>query len=104
MRKRLKAEYLERIQPKPEEVRRFLDARVGPARETSARQMEITSVDDFLAFDALRHWAWTSELPPAIASAYEVTTIGGPPHDSDWLRCGNFIIRRFGHEASASAR
>lgn len=103
MRKRLKAEYLERIQPKPEGVRRFLDARVDPARETSARQIEITSVDEFLAFDALRHWAWTSELPPAIASAYEVTTIDGPPHDSDWLRCGNFTIRRFGHEVRRSS-
>lgn len=104
LRKRLKAEYLERIQPRPEDVRRFLDARVAPGQEQSARDMAIDDVDAFLAFDALRHWSWTNDLPPVIASAYEITGIDGPPHDSDWLRCDNFIIRRFARETRISAR
>jgi hypothetical protein len=55
----------------------------------------LQTVDDFLAFDAARRIALTKELPTEIARQFELEFAPElPPHDSEWLRCANFIIRR----------
>ena len=57
--------------------------------------MDLQTVDDFLAFDTARRFALTREVPPEIASAFELDFMPeGPPHDSEWLRCSNFVVRR----------
>jgi hypothetical protein len=57
--------------------------------------MELRSVDDFLAFDSAQRFAMTRQIPPAIARTFELEFAPDkPPHDSEWLRCSNFIVRR----------
>lgn len=95
LRKQLRHEYLSRIAPSPTKVRRFLESQVPSAGSKEARFIEINTVDDFLAFDTARRMAITGELPPEIAGAFELEFVpDAPPHDSSWLRCSNFIVRR----------
>jgi hypothetical protein len=95
IRKQLRLQYLMRISPSPAEVRRFLERQVPPAGTKEARFMELRSVDDFLAFDAARRFALTRDVPAEIASTFDLEFAPDqPPHDSDWLRCSNFIVRR----------
>lgn len=95
IRKQLRLQYLMRISPGAAEVRRFLERQVPPAGTKEARFMELKSVDDFLAFDTARRFAMTREIPPEVASMFELEFAPDkPPHDSEWLRCSNFIVRR----------
>lgn len=95
IRKQLRLQYLMRISPSPAEIRRFLERQVPPAGTKEARFMELRSVDDFLAFDAARRFALTRDVPAEIASTFDLEFAPDqPPHDSDWLRCSNFIVRR----------
>lgn len=103
LRKQLRLQYIMRIAPGPEEVRRFLERQVPPSGTKEARFMEIETVDDFLAFDTARRFAMSREVPPAIARTFELECAPDkPPHDSEWLRCSNFIVRR-SHERRRSA-
>lgn len=95
IKKKLRLEYIMRISPKPEEVRRFLERQVPPAGTKEARFMELGTVDDFLAFDCARRFAMTRDIPVEISAGFQLEFAPDrPPHDSDWLRCSNFIVRR----------
>jgi hypothetical protein len=95
IRKQLRLEYIMRIAPRPEDVRRFLERQVPPAGTKEARFMQLRSVDDFLAFDTARRFAMTREIPPEIARTFQLEYApDGPPHDSEWLKCSNFIVHR----------
>jgi hypothetical protein len=75
-------------------VRRFLERQV-PSGSKEARFMQIETVDDFLAFETARRFAMCREVPPEIARSFELEYAPDmPPHDSEWLRCPNFIVRR----------
>jgi len=96
-RKRMRADYLERISPSPERVRRFLERVTPLTHATEARFIELRSVDDFLAFDAARRFALTQDIPPLLFRDFEFEYLpGSEPHDSEWLRCSNFAVRRRG--------
>jgi hypothetical protein len=107
IRKQLRLEYITRVAPRPEDVRRFLEGQVPPFAAKEARFMELRTVDEFLAFDTARRYAVTGEVPQAVASAFILEPApDAPPHDSDWLRCANFVVRRSGavrHRAAADA-
>lgn len=95
LRKKLRRQYIERISPGPEEVQRFLEAQVPVAGTREARFMALETVDDFLAFDAARRFALTNEIPPEVGLHFDLEFApDSPPHDSEWLRCSNFIVRR----------
>ena len=95
IRKELRLQYIIRISPSPLQVRRFLESQVPPAGTKEARFMELRTVDDFLAFDTARRFAMTREVPPEIAAVFELEFAPEkPPHDSEWLRCSNFIVTR----------
>jgi hypothetical protein len=95
IRKQLRLQYIMRIAPGPQEVRRFLERQVPPAGTKEARFMDLKSVDDFLAFETARRFAMIREIPPEIARTFELEFAPDkPPHDSEWLRCSNFIVRR----------
>lgn len=96
-RKRMRADYLERISPSPERVRQFLAGILAPYHTLEARFVALASVDDFLAFDAARRYALTGEIPVPVSRQFELTYLpDGEPHDCEWLRCSNFSIRRLG--------
>jgi hypothetical protein len=102
IRKQLRLAYIARIAPGPAQVRGFLERQVPPGATREARFIALMSVDDFLAFDAARRFALTRDVPAEIARQFELEFAPDtPPHDSDWLRCANFIIRR---QATASVR
>lgn len=108
IRKRLRIEYIARVAPAPEVVRRFLEGQVPPFGEKEARFMELSTIDDFLAFDTARRYAVTGEVPAKVATAFELEPLpDAAPHDSDWVRCMNFVVRRSGdaeRKAVAHAR
>ena len=95
IRKQLRLEYIARIAPSPAQVRSFLEKQVPPGGTREARFVSLDTVDDFLAFDAARRFALAKDVPAEIARAFELAGAPDlPPHDSEWLRCANFIIRR----------
>jgi hypothetical protein len=97
IRKRLRLEYVTRIAPGPIEVRRFLETQVPPFGMKEARFMRLRNVDDFLAFVTARRFALTGDIPAEVAAAFEMEFAPGTtPHDSEWLRCSNFVVRRSG--------
>jgi hypothetical protein len=97
IRKQLRLEYIARVAPQPEEVRRFLEGQVPPFGAKEARFMQLRTVDEFLAFDTARRYAITGEIPREIARSFSLECApGAPPHDSEWLRCTNFVVRRSG--------
>ena len=95
IRKQLRLEYIARIAPGPAQILSFLERQVPAGATREARFMLLQTVDDFLAFDAARRIALTKELPTEIARQFELEFAPElPPHDSEWLRCANFIIKR----------
>ena len=95
IRKQLRLQYISRIAPGPAEVRSFLERQVPAAGTKEARFIPLETVDDFLAFDAARRFALTKEVPAEIARYFDLEFAPDlPPHDSEWLRCGNFIVKR----------
>jgi hypothetical protein len=102
IRKRLRLRYIERIAPGPAVVREFLEKQVPAAGTKEARFISLATVDDFLAFDAARRFALTAEVPTEVARHFDLEFAPDlPPHDSEWLRCTNFIVRR---HATAGSR
>lgn len=97
IRKQLRLEYIARIAPRPEQVRQFLEDQVPPFATKEARFIELRTVDEFLAFDTARRYALTGEIPQEVARSFNLEPDpDAPPHDSEWLRCSNFIVRRRG--------
>jgi hypothetical protein len=95
IRKQLRLEYIARIAPGPDKICRFLESQVPVAGAREARFILLETVDDFLAFDAARRFALTKEVPAEIARHFDLEFAPDlPPHDSEWLRCANFIVRR----------
>ncbi len=95
IRKQLRLRYIERVAPGPAVVREFLEKQVAAASTKEARFISLATVDDFLAFDAARRFALTEEVPAEVARHFELKFAPElPPHDSEWLRCTNFIVRR----------
>src|SRR5262249_58397486 len=95
IRKQLRLEYIARVAPQPEEVRRFLEDQVPLFGAKEARFMELQTVDEFLAFDTARRYALTGEIPAEVARSFSLEADpGAPPHDSEWLRCSDLLCRR----------
>ncbi len=100
LRRRLEREYLDRLTVSPAQVSRFLERRVPPYGETSAAFMRIDTVDDFLAFEAIRVMVaggldidGNSRLARALKGRFELMGADDPV-SNDWLDCGGFRVRR----------
>jgi hypothetical protein len=101
VRKQLRLQYITRIAPRPEDVRRFLERQLPATGSKEARFMQLETIDDFLAFEMARRFAMSREVPPEIAKTFELEFAPDmPPHESEWLRCPNFIVRRTSARAS----
>jgi hypothetical protein len=95
VRKQLRLQYIARIAPGPQQIRIFLEGQVPAGGAREARFISLRTVDDFLAFDAARRFALTRDVPAEVARHFEFEFAPDlPPHDSEWLRCANFIVRR----------
>ena len=100
LRKRLEREYLDRLTVTREQVSRFLERRVPPFGQSSADRFWIDTVDDFLAFEALRLAVAASDegddVHPLVASLHEAFsfTKDGAEVDNPWLSCSGFLVQR----------
>lgn len=99
-RRRLEREYLDRLTVTPAKVSRFLERRVPPFGETSAASMRIETVDDFLAFEAVRMMIagglgvdGGSRLAKALEGRFEFMA-ADERVSNEWLDCGGFCVRR----------
>ncbi len=99
MRKRLKREFMDRMNPSPAMVCDYLSSLLPAVGTVEARFVEIRSIDDFLAFDAARRIAISGDLPAELVGRFALELLeDAPPHDGEWLRCTNFVVRRLGGE------
>lgn len=100
-RRELERAYLDRLTVSPARVSRFLERRVPPFGHKSAATLAIETMDDFLAFEALRVTvagglgpsAQTS-LSRALHGRFELVSDGADAVSNDWLDCPGFIVRR----------
>lgn len=100
-RRQLERAYLDRLTVSPARVSRFLERRVPPFGETSAAYMEIETIDDFLAFEALRVMVTAgfgasgeSRLGRALRDRFELVPDDTGAVSNDWLDCPGFIVKR----------
>lgn len=110
LRKKLEKDYLDLLAVKPEQVRHFLEARVRPFGESLASEFAIDTVEDFLAFEALRLAVFSGATPAQrtnpvarhLAPAYDFVAIRDGRIDNDWLTCTDFrVIRKTGPQSHA---
>ena len=97
----LEQAYLERLNVRPEQVLRYLERQVSPGGSRPASLLWIDTLDDFLAFEALRLSApglSAGEADGAIAEAlsahFSIRTIPGMRVETEWLGCEDFEVRR----------
>jgi len=101
--KRLQGEFQERITPSPAVLLEFLRGKVRTAAAAEAKFMRISDIDEYIAFDAIRRLCRTGKVPPLLAAEFEFEELEGAEHDSEWIRCGNFLVRRKSAGASVDA-
>ncbi|TFI58436.1 hypothetical protein E2493_09885 [Sphingomonas parva] len=104
LRRQLERDYLDRLTVSPAQIARFLERRVPPFGEAAAAGMWIDTVDDFLAFEALRLAVGADAIPEQLALGFEFLPAAGTPVDNDWLVCPNFIVRRLGDSVTLEVR
>lgn len=99
-RRRLERDYLNRLAISPARVSRFLERMVPPFGERMADDLRIETVDDFLAFEAVRVWLSgglegdpSSHLGVALRGRFEVEVVEGRV-SNEWLDCASFRVRR----------
>jgi hypothetical protein len=99
LRKKLRGDFLQRMNPTPIMVRDYLQRLLPSAGTIEAADVEIGDIDEFLAFDAARRIAVSGDLPPEFDGQFALELLDGtPPHDGDWVRCSNFVVRRLAEE------
>lgn len=105
LRRRLEREYFDRLAVTGAQVARFLERRIPPSGEASASSLWIETLDDFLAFEALR-LAIGADAPGAglaalqLEKSFAVVAKDAIAVDNEWLACSGFTIRRLDDAAT----
>jgi hypothetical protein len=101
LRRRMERAYLDRLIVSPAKVNRFLERRVPPQGEVSAAHLTVETMDDFLAFEALRLLVagglgtdGDSTLAMALRGRFELARDDAQDVSNDWLDCPAFIVKR----------
>ncbi|TIL68470.1 Wadjet anti-phage system protein JetA family protein [Mesorhizobium sp.] len=102
LRKRLEREHLDRLTVTSEQVSRFVERRVPPFGETEAANFWIDTIDDFLAFEALRLAVAASgdtpedvhQLVAHLRESFSFQRSDGADVDNAWLACNGFRVQR----------
>lgn len=100
-RRELERAYLARLVIAPGAVSRFIERQVAPFSETRAADIRIDTVDDFLAFEALRGLVAAglgqdggSRLARMMQGRFEFVAEQADAVSNPWLDCPGFRIRR----------
>lgn len=104
LRKQLEREYLDRLTVTPEQVSRFLERLVPPFGEKQAATFWISTIDEFLAFEALRLAVAATgntadDVHPLVShlrQGFAFRRADDGPVDNDWLACRGFLVQRLG--------
>jgi len=101
LRRRLERAYLDRLIISPAKISRFLERRVPLRGEIQGAYLTIETMDDFLAFEALRLLVAgglamddKSAVATALRGRFEFIRDGAQEISNDWLDCPGFIVRR----------
>jgi Family of unknown function (DUF5716) len=110
LRRQLEHAYLDRLTVDPVRVLRFLERRVPPHGESLASNLWLESVDDFLAFEALRRavpQVVAGAAPDALARRltrhFAFVPTPDETVDNEWLRCADFRVRRLSDHVTLEA-
>lgn len=110
-RRQLERAYLDRLTVSPAKVSRFLERRVPPFGETSAAYMKIETIDDFLAFEALRVMvaaglgaSGESRLARELRGRFELVSDGAGYVCNEWLDCPGFLVKRLDDSVTLEVR
>lgn len=109
LRRRLEREYFDRLAVTGAQVARFLERRVPPFGEASASSLWLETLDDFLAFEALR-LAIAAGAPGAgltalqLDKSFAVVASDAAAVNNEWLACPGFSIRRLDDTVTLDAR
>lgn len=100
-RRELERAYLARLAVPPAAVSRFLERQVAPFGEKRAADIRIDTIDDFLAFEALRAFVAgglaqesSSRLGRLMRNRFEFLAEQGDAVSNPWLDCPGFRVRR----------
>lgn len=102
LRRQLERAYQARLVVDPTQVVRFLERRVPPMGESLAANLHLDTLDDFLAFEALRRAVplivsgapASDTLSKRLTKHFAFTAAPDDGVDNDWVRCAGFRIRR----------
>jgi hypothetical protein len=102
LRKRLDKDYLALLAVKPEQVSAFLERRVLVSGDTHASDFAIESVEDFLAFEALRLAVFSpgtatqrsNPIARHLGDHFHFEPLRDQRIDNDWLTCADFRVSR----------
>jgi hypothetical protein len=99
-RRQLEREYLDRLTISPAKICRFLERRVPPFGEAAAASMRIETIDDFLAFDAVRMMVaggLGADVETRLARALDgrfVFEASVEAVSNAWVDCAGFRVKR----------
>jgi hypothetical protein len=106
----LERQYLDRLAVTPEQVSRFLERRVPPFGRSDAASFVIDTIDDFLAFDALRMAVAAQEpeeeqsrLSKHLSRHFTFEMTGARAIDNLWIACDGFAVQRRGDHITREA-
>ncbi|MCM0080182.1 DUF5716 family protein [Geomonas sp. Red32] len=85
--------YMARRRVTPEKVAAYLERHLATKDQVEAQEMEIETVEDYVAFTHVRHLSKLGGKGFAFAARYEVAPTGEPCRNR-WLECGGFVVRR----------
>lgn len=94
--KKMQRDYVARLNPTAEELLGFVARQfklAGNPDALHANTVHLGDIDDFLAFEALRRAVGQPDARLAGALLLE-PALGSRPHDSEWILCADFTIRR----------
>lgn len=110
-RRQLERAYLDRLTVSPAKVSRFLERRVPPFGETPAAHLAIETIDDFLAFEALRVMVagglgagGQSGLARRLDGRFELLSENADDVSNEWLDCPGFLVRRLDDSVTLEVR
>ncbi len=108
LRRRLEREYFDRLAVTGAQVARFLERRIPPFGEVGASSLWLETLDDFLAFEALR-LAIVADAPGAGLAALQLdksfaVVANDAVVNNEWLACPGFTIRRLDDAVTLDAR
>lgn len=100
-RRRLEREYLDRLTVSPAQVSRFLETRVSAFGERAAASMWIDTLEDFLAFEAVRMLVagglepgYSTRLTKRLRGRFEFVADSQQAVENEWVTCRGFVVRR----------